>query len=268
MQRLLITGAAGVLGTYLRKELSGLLPLTRLTDIKDISDADGTEEIIKADLGDFDAVAGITQDVSVILHMGGAPSKGAWEDILRTNIIGCYNLWKAARLNNVKRIVFASSIHATGMYPRTQILDADSLLRPDSMYGVSKAFGENLARMYFDKHGIEAACLRIGSCAPEVTFERMLSTWLSYRDLAQLCRRCIQAPRLGYVTVYGVSNNDRLWWDNSKVDFLSYCPQDNAEDYAQRLQAAGSKLDPSDPAMVFQGGSFARRNFSGKLPEE
>ena len=156
----------------------------------------------------------------------------------------------------MKRVIFASSNHAIGMYPRTQRLDTDAPPRPDTLYGLSKAFGEQLARYYFDKHGIEAVCLRIGSCFPEPRDERMLATWMSYADLARLCRRCLEAPVVDCTVVYGVSANARLWWDNSKVDFLGYRPEDSAEFYAEKVRAGGGRFTPPDPAALFHGGHF------------
>ncbi|MFO1352686.1 MAG: NAD(P)-dependent oxidoreductase, partial [Gammaproteobacteria bacterium] len=172
-----------------------------------------------------------------------------------------YNVWETARRHGVKRIVFASSNHAIGMYPRTELLDSDSAARPDTFYGLGKAFGELLGRMYFDKHGIEAACLRIGSCFPKPKDARMLSTWLSYADFAELCRCCLTTPLLGYAIVYGVSANERCWWDNRKVSYIGFRPKDSAEPFAAEV-LAGPQPDPTSPTVVYQGGSFAANGYT------
>lgn len=265
MNRILITGAAGNLGSHLRKELHGIATTTRLSDIKDMPPATAGEEVMLADVADFNAMAEITKDVDVILHLGGIPIEDSWDNILPNNIVGCYNVWENAHRNGVKRIIFASSNHAIGMYPRTQLLDSDSPARPDTYYGLAKAFGEDLARMYWDKHGIEAACLRIGSCFPEPTDRRMLNTWLSFADFGQLCRRCVEVPNLGYAVVYGVSDNTGRWWNNSKVSFLGYKPEHSADVFRDAMVAKTPTPDPDDPATIYQGGSFAADNFTRKL---
>ncbi len=257
-RRVLVTGAAGRLGKHLRHGLAGLADKLRMTDLRDLGQTQSTdEELVTADLSDMAAVSAIMQDVDLVLHFGAVMPQQPWGSVLSANIIGTFNVFEAARLAGVRRIVYASSNHAVGMYRRTELLDADSPPRPDTLYGVSKAFGENLARMYHDKHGIEFACLRIGSCFDEPTDERMLATWLSHADLVHLCRRCIEAPHLGFAIVYGMSDNTRRWWTNDKTSYLGYTPKDSAEPYADKLLAAAVDRSPKDPASTYQGGSFA-----------
>lgn len=269
MQRILITGAAGNLGGMLRRELRGLAPHLRLTDIAPMPPAGEGEEVAACDLADFAGMLRLMDGVDAVLHFGAIPREDSFDAILRSNILGTYNVFEAARRQGVRRIVFASSNHAIGMYRRTDRIDADAPMRPDSHYGLAKCFGENLARMYWDKHGIEAACLRIGSCFPEPTGERMLATWLSYGDLARLVRCCVEAPHLGFVVVYGASDNRRRWWDNRKAGFLGWQPQDSADAFAERILAEAQSADPDDPAVLFQGGSFAAADYrSGRPPPE
>lgn len=255
-ETILITGAAGNLGGVLRDALRDAARILRLSDVREMSPAREGEQIVTCDLSDFGAVRRLMAGVDLVLHFGGIPEEDRWDNILSANIVGAYNVWESARQAGVKRIVFASSNHATGMYPRTRRLDTDAPPRPDTFYGLSKAFGEQLARMYWDKHGLESVCLRIGSCFPEPRDERMLATWQSYADLTRLCLCCIEAPLVEFSVVYGVSANERSWWDNSKVDFLGYRPQDSAEVFAEKIAAERTAANPDDPAVRFQGGHF------------
>jgi len=254
--RILITGAAGRLGSQLRTGLRDAANVRRLTDVRELAPATAGEEVVMADLQDFAAVQQLMVGVDLVLHFGAVMVKEAWSKVLPVNIVGTYNVFEAARLAGVRRIVYASSSHAVGMYGCNELLDANSPPRPDTPYGLSKAFGENLARMYFDKYEIEAACLRIGSCFEEATDERMLATWLSHKDLVQLCRRCIDAPVLGYAVAYGMSDNPRRWWDNRQVDYLGYRPEDSAEVFMEAIMAHASQPAPFDPATLFQGGQY------------
>ena len=173
------------------------------------------------------------------------------------NFIGAYNIWEAAYQNGLKRVVYASSIHAVGMHPITETLDADSRHRPDTFYGLAKCFAEDLGSMYWDKRGLESVHMRILSCA-QVTSARALGTWLSYDDLIQLTKRCIDTPVTGFTVVYGVSNNDRAAVDNSKASFIGFRPKDNAEQFAEKILAETDVLDSQDPGHMCHGGPFAK----------
>lgn len=255
-KRILLTGACGRLGSQLRTGLAGSAEVLRLTDIRDPGAAGPGEEVAIADLSDPAAVRPLMDGVDLVLHFGAVMVRQPWDSVLQANIIGSYNVFEAARAAGVKRIVYASSSHAIGMYGCDQVLDSNSPPRPDTPYGLSKAFGENLARMYFDKYGIEAACLRIGSCFEKPTNERMLATWLSHADLVRLVRACIDAPVLGYTIVYGQSNNPRSYWDNRNASFLGYRPQDSAESYAGAILAEAAPPAKMHPADRLQGGRF------------
>lgn len=259
---ILLTGAAGQLGQYLRETLRGIAPLIRLTDIKPMPAAREGEEVVQADLADAAAAGRLVEGIDLVIHFGGIPEEDSWDNILASNIQGCHNLWSAAHRTGVRRVIYASSNHAIGMYPRTRRLDTDAPPRPDTLYGLSKAFGEQLARMYWDRHGLEAVALRIGSCFPEPRDERMLATWLSYPDLSRLVLCCIRAPVVDYTVVYGMSANPATWWDNGKVDFLGYRPQDSAEVFAERIAAQGVLRDPDDPAVRYHGGHFVPLDFT------
>ena len=254
--RLLITGAAGNLGRELRRGLAPLADTLRLTDREEMDPAGPGEEVIVADVGDLDAMMEVVAGCDAVVHFGAAPVERPWEEILHSSIRGGYNVYEAARRHGVKRIVYASSNHAVGFTRREAGADTDTDHRPDTLYGLSKCFVEDLAKLYFDKWGIESACLRINSCFPEPVDRRMLATWLSFRDFVHLVTRCLVAERIGFSVVYGVSNNAERFFSNDKVPHLGYVPQDSAEAYREKVEAATEPGDPFDPAVEFVGGAF------------
>lgn len=194
MKRLLVTGAAGQLGRVMRKRLASMAETIRLADLAPLDPAGPNEECMQCDLADADAVDAMVAGCDGIVHLGGISVEKPFEQILQGNIIGLYNLYEAARAHGQPRIVFASSNHTIGYYPQTDRLGPDVPFRPDGLYGVSKCFGENLARLYFEKFGQETALVRIGSCTPEPNNYRMLSTWFSHDDFVSLIEAAFRAP--------------------------------------------------------------------------
>jgi uronate dehydrogenase len=263
MKRVLLTGAAGDVGGRLRKLLRPIYPEMRLSDIKTPADLAANEPFVAADLAKLDQVEKIVDGIEGIIHLGGFSVEGPWETILQANIIGCYNLFEAARRKGVKRVVFASSNHAIGFYPRTHCIGADVTVRPDSRYGVSKAFGEALGAMYADKHGLRVTCLRIGNVGDKPIDKRRLSIWISAEDLVQLVRIGLEHPELRYEIFYGVSFSERSWWDNTRAYEYGYRPSGRAEDYRDAALAATAKQPPDPVADFFQGGPFCSAEFSG-----
>ena len=255
-ERLLITGAAGNLGRQLRTGLRPLAKVLRLTDRAEMAPAGDHEEVVPCELGDFDAVMAAVEGCDGIVHFGAAPNERPWAEILECSIKGGYNVYEAARRHGIKRIVYASSIHAVGYVRREAGADTDTPHRPDSLYGVSKCFVEDLAKLYFDKFGIESACLRINSCFPEPADRRHLATWMSFRDLVQLVERCLVAERIGYAGVYGISDNREAFFSNHKVAHLGYRPRDSAEDYRAQAEAKVGPGDPFAPEIEHVGGVF------------
>jgi uronate dehydrogenase len=255
--KIVLTGAAGRLGSYLRE------PLTQLGDVlvsTDIKDQPGTlyagEEYVQADLADFNAMSAVIEGAEMVVHMGAFVDEGPFEQLLGPNFIGSYNVWEAASRHGVRRVVYGSSIHAVGMYPKNQFIDADVPHRPDTFYGLAKCFTEDLGRMYWEKRGLESVHMRILSCA-QVNNARALGSWLSYDDLIQLVTRCIETPITGFAVIYGVSNNDRAPVDNAKASFIGYRPRDNAEQFADEVLANEPPMDPQDPNHMCHGGPFA-----------
>ena len=209
MKRVLLTGAAGDIGGRLRKLLKPVYPELRLSDIKTLPDLRSDEPFVAADLADLDQVENAVDGVEGIIHLGGFSVEGPWETILQANIIGCRNLFEAARRKGVKRVVFASSNHAVGFYPRYQRIGTEASVRPDSRYGVSKAFGEAIGALYAEKHGLSVLCLRIGNVGDKPVDQRRLSIWLKPEDLVQLIRIGLEHPDLRYEIFYGASFNER-----------------------------------------------------------
>ena len=254
--RLLLTGAAGGLGKVLRERLRPYANILRLSDIGEMAPAAGPhEEVVRCDLADKAAVHQLVEGVDAILHFGGVSVERPFEEILGANICGVFHIYEAARRHGVKRVVFASSNHVIGFYKQEQKLDANSLRRPDSYYGLSKSYGEDMASFYFDRYGIETVSIRIGSSFPEPANRRMMSTWLSYDDLTHLLERCLYAPNVGHTVVYGMSDNRDVWWDNSKAAHLGFKPKDSSEIFRDKVEAQPMPA-ADDPARIYQGGAF------------
>jgi len=263
MKRILITGAAGDVGCRLRKLLKPIYPELRSSDIRIPADLAPDETFIAADLARMDEVERAVAGVEGIIHLGGYSVEGPWETILSANIIGCHNLFEAARRCGVKRVVFASSNHAVGFYPRHRRIGTDLPVRPDSRYGVSKAFGEALGALYADKYGLGVLCLRIGNVADAPADQRRLSIWLKPEDLVQLARIGLEHVDLRFEIFYGASFNERAWWDNSRAYQYGYRPTGRAEDFTETALAAQSKLAPDPIGDFFQGGPFCSNEFCG-----
>lgn len=253
----LLTGAAGGVGTLMRELLPPYGYRLRLFDQRPV---DGEPDAITAELADTEALRAAADGVDAIVHLAGISLEAPFEEILRANIEGTYRLYEAARAAGVRRVVFASSNHAVGFTPRpadgSAAIPVGTPRRPDTYYGLSKGFGEDLASLYWDRHGIETVSVRIGSCCPEPTSVRMLSIWLSPADCARLLDAALTAPGVGHTVVYGSSANTRLWWDLSTARALGYTPRDDSEPYAAELISAQGTLDPTNPAHTHLGGTF------------
>ncbi len=263
MDTVLITGAAGGIGRRTRKLLKGVYPRLLLSDRAAPNDLEDGEEFVAAELSDLSAMTGLLQGVDGVLHLGGQAMEADWDVIHQSNIVGCYNLYEAARINGTKRVVFASSNHAIGFYPRHARIGVDHKVRPDSRYGVSKVFGESLGALYADKHGIGSLAIRIGNVDDYPVDERRLSIWISPRDLVQLVRIGLEHPDLHYEVVWGVSDNARSWWDNEAARRLGYRPEDRAEEHRDRALAAEAERTPNAIGEYFQGGNICAEEFDG-----
>lgn len=257
MKKLVLTGAAGSLGSRLRAPLAAMCDDLLSTDIAaSVGDLAGNETYVQADLGDMAAIKPLLEGADMVIHFGALVDEVPFEEMLGPNFVGAYNIWEAAHIHGVRRVVYASSIHAVGMYPKNEAIGVDVPHRPDTFYGLAKCFAEDLGRMYWEKRGLEAVCLRILSCAP-VTNPRAVGSWLSYDDMIQLVQKSITTPITGFSIVYGVSDNDRAPVDNTAARHIGYRPKDNAEQFAAEIYAKFDPLDPQDPSHYRHGGPFA-----------
>jgi uronate dehydrogenase len=255
-RRLLLTGVNGNLGRELRPRLKAYCDTLRISHRRDIGAAAPGEEIVIASLEDKAQMLALLQDVDAVVHMGGVSTEQPWEPILAGNIVGMVNLYESARINHVPRIVFASSNHVTGFYRQDQVISPRDPVRPDGFYGLSKAFGENLAQLYWDRWGIETVSLRIGSSYAEPKDRRMLATWMSFDDTERLVVAALTAPIVGHTVIYGMSDNATTWWDNTSARHIGYRPQDSSEKFRPAVEARQPKIDPTQPAAMYQGGAF------------
>jgi uronate dehydrogenase len=253
-ERLLLTGAAGALGRMLRVRMKPFAGILRLSDRSPLGGAADAEELVECDLADKCAVDRLVRGCDGIVHMGGISTEQPFEQILEANIRGVFHIYEGARRHGVRRVVFSSSNHVTGFHGVDEVLDSDAPRRPDGYYGLSKSFGEDLSRLYFDRYGIETVCLRIGSCYPQPKDQRMLVTWQSPDDLVELVRTSLFAPRVDHTVVYGVSKNPRLWWDNKNAAHLGYEPKDSSAAFASSVDLQTG--DAAAPRNRFQGGAF------------
>ncbi|MDP6111063.1 MAG: NAD(P)-dependent oxidoreductase [Planctomycetota bacterium] len=234
-KKLFITGAAGNVGSALRRYLRDRYDF-RLLFHSNIPEVEKGDEVVVSDLADFEAMVEACDGVDVIVHLGIAVSGRGWprsrynQQIIETNICGTYNIFEAARINKVPQIVFASTNHVTGFYEKeSQISRPDLMVRPDSMYGVSKAFGEAIGRYYHDAYGMSVYCLRIANFpnTDEVNskYEPGMNRWLSARDMADLTACCIEAPNPQFEIIYGASLGGEKKWDLSND--VGWVPRDS-----------------------------------------
>lgn len=264
VRRVLITGAAGDVGRRITPLLRAAYPEVVLSDVKPMSDTGGLR-FVRAELSNTAKVAAAVKGIDGIVHLGGFSVEGPWETILNANIVGCYNLFEEARKAGVKRVVFASSNHAVGFYPRSHTIAHDVTTLPDSRYGVSKAFGEALGAMYAMKHGLKVTSLRIGNVNEKPLDVRRLAIMLHPEDLVQLIRIGFDHPGVVYEVLYGASGNTRVWWDNGRAAALGYKPKHDAEAFRAEAEAATAKVKPNLVADFYQGGTYCADEYTAEF---
>ncbi|MCY4541999.1 MAG: NAD(P)-dependent oxidoreductase [Rhodobacteraceae bacterium] len=255
-ERILLTGAAGRLGSVLRKSLAPLARNLRLADASPISTQFGQEEIVTFDLADMKATLAACEGCDAIVHFGAVAMESSWQTILDSNIRGTYHIFEGARMHGARRVIYASSVHAVGYYKIEDQIGLDAPVRPDSLYGVSKTFGESLSRLYWDKFGLESVCLRMFSSFSKPRNRRMLWSYLSFEDCARLTEAALTAPRVGHTISYGLSDNKTKVVDNSGANHLGYTARDTAEPWREELEANTPVPDPRAPADKHLGGWF------------
>jgi uronate dehydrogenase len=262
MTKVALSGAGGNMGRIIRIELQkrgvdlrsagGRNPLLPLHE---------GEDIMHGDLRDPAVVDQLLNGVDILIHLAGTSVERPLPEIIENNLVGLYRVYEGARRNKVRRVIFASSNHAFGMHSVKDKLKLDAPFRPDGFYGLSKVWGEAMARMYWDKHGIEGISVRIGTAFSKPPAEfRHLSTWFGDEDLMQLMMQCITVPDVGYMAVWGVSNNTRSYWDNAGAEKLGYQPKQNSEQFATEVLKQPNPLDPI--AQQFQGGGFVTLDYT------
>lgn len=268
--RILITGAAGRVGTFLRSRLATEGRVLRLLDIAEIpAAADGENvEIVQASLTDMAAMEAASQGVDAVIHLGGYSLEQSWDKILQVNIDGTHTVLEAARRSGVRRVVVASSNHAVGYFERGDGLAGDYLFpQPDTYYGVSKVAKEALGSLYADRYGLDVIAIRIGSCFEKPRDVRMLASWLSPDDCGRLVEACLSVPSPGFRVVWGVSDNERNWFSLDEARALGYESKDNSEVYAAELLAQHGELDPSSHAARNVGGAWCGPDFDTAAKE-
>ncbi|TDN69754.1 NAD(P)-dependent oxidoreductase [Paraburkholderia sp. BL10I2N1] len=259
--KIALSGAGGQLGSVVRTALlARSVPLRSAGGSRPLAPLVEGEDLMHGDLRERGVVDRLLEGVDVLIHFAGTSVERPLPEIIDNNLRALVEVYEGARRHGVRRVVFASSNHAIGMYPVTEHLSLDCELRPDGFYGLSKVWGESLARMYWDKHGIETICVRIGSCIERPTEPRHLSTWFGHRDLLHFIDRCIEATDVGFMVVWGVSANKRSWWDNRGAERLGYQPTQDAEEYAAEVLARPNPLDAL--GQRYQGGSFVGIDYS------
>lgn len=203
--RVLLTGAGGGVAAMLRPALAPTLDELRLCDQVQVQPEAASERFVQARLEDLDALRAAARGVDAIVHLGAVAKEASFERLLDVNVRGSIHVLEAARLENISRVLLASSMHVVGFYGRDTRLSEDDPIRPDSRYGASKACMEAFGRLYADKYGIDVACLRIG----HVTASRRDAEpglWIAPAELAALVQTALGHPGFGFCVVHAVSD--------------------------------------------------------------
>lgn len=256
-QTVLITGAAGRIGSMLRSRLRAPGRMLRLMDIAPLRPMPYSEEFMEASVTDMAAMQRASSGVDAVIHLGGEAGEAEWDRIRDINIQGTYTVFEAARREQVPRVIFASSNHAVGYHPREKTPAPDYLFpNPDTYYGVSKVACEALGSLYHNRYGLDVICIRILSCFERPADLRMLSTWLSPDDAGILFETCLTTPSPGYRVIWGVSANTRGWFSLREARALGYIPLNDAEEYAHELIEKYGEPDMALLEHRFVGGNF------------
>lgn len=262
-QRILLTGAAGSLGGHLRRGLAHLADRVRLVDVRPMAPAAAHEEVVVCDLAERTAAFAAVEGCDAVLHFAGHPREQTFDELVADTLPAAYNVYEGARRAGARRVVYASSIHAVGFHAVEDVPDTAVRHRPDTFYGLSKTFVEDLASLYWDKHGLESVCLRICSCFDEPRDRRMLWSWLSFADCVRLAEAALTAPRVGFSVIYGTSDNAAAAVSNAHAAHIGFRPLDSADGFAASVLARTARPDPAEVATRVVGGGFAAKPHPG-----
>jgi uronate dehydrogenase len=260
-----ITGGAGAVGTAMREVLSPQVGHVRVVDLAEPQELADNESFVRADITKVDELTAAFAGLDGIVHLAGIPGERALDEMVRVNVIGTSTVYEAARRADVPRIVLGSSNHATGFYPRDTVVKSDSPMRPDSIYGLTKCWGELTAGLYYDKAGVRSLIVRIGNAQDMPRAPRSLDVWISPNDLAQLSLIGLTHPDIDVKTVFGVSGGGGSWWDNSEADKLGYVPEDRIRDFAHPDAFKPLPADAPPVGEYFQGGLFCTFEHDGTI---
>lgn len=260
--RVLVTGASGSVGTVV---CSGLVDRGHdVSGLDRLPEPEGfTGEWFATDCADPDAVEAVfavltrSGGLDAVVHLAGNPSEASVPEQLESHVITTAALLDAMVRHGVSRIVYASSNHAVGRTPRSELLTVDTRPRPDTFYGVAKVAAEALLSLYVDRYGIDAVATRIGSLLPQPESRRGLSTWLSHDDAVRMFEACLIAPDPGLAVIYGVSANTRGWWDLEPGRAIGYHPQDDAERFAEQVLRGSPDPGRDEAEAAHVGGPYA-----------
>jgi uronate dehydrogenase len=260
--KLAIVGGSGRVGSALRKELAPLVQSIMVLGRSAPDELAANETFVEADMSELQKMRTAFEGMDGVIHMAGIPKEAPLEDIVQVNVVGTSNVYEAARLAGVPRVVLGSSNHAIGYYPTDTKVSATSQMRPDGLYGLSKCWTELVAGLYYDKYGIRSLIIRIGNAGKQPKTMRSLEVWVSAADMCQLTLIGLTHPDVDATTVFGVSGGGGSWWDNSTATKLGYVPKDRIVDHA-----AAELLveDAGEAALFYQGGRFAAAGHVGGL---
>lgn len=255
-----MTGGAGHIASQLREFLRADTEHLRLIDIRPAEGLTENESFFEADLSNAAAMTAALEGIDGVIHLGGLPREMDIDAMLHTNILGTYNVYEAARANGVERVIFASSNHATGFYPRSETITPLDVPRPDTRYGLSKCWGEMVAGFYYDKAGIRSLSIRIGNAGDYPNSERAAAIWVSPRDLYQLVKIGLTHADIAATVVYGASRTDANWWRDDIAERLGYRPQDYSRDHLRIENVTETAV-----GAFFQGGDFCAHDHDGTI---
>ncbi|MDV3253712.1 NAD(P)-dependent oxidoreductase [Devosia sp. BK] len=252
MTKTLLTGASGVLGSHLHAHM---LAAGRSVIATDLRPAGDERDVIEADLSNADAVNRLVKGTDAVVHFGAISNEKSWDLVQAANIEGTRNIFESAHTHGVRRVIFASSYHVMGFHPtRDTPIRLDAPVRPDTLYGISKVFGESYGRYCYDRYGLECLVVRICTAFPPKS-SRDARNFCDRDDLARLVDAGLDLPDLGFRTVYAISDNPNPLFVNEPDPGLGWSSQSSSRAYPEIAPEA--EIDLDEPVNRVVGGAFA-----------